>query len=149
MEERYLMTSGASAGLAAAFNAPLAGVIFALEELHRNFSIVVLLPCMAAAMTATVVSRALFGRASIFEFTDLPLIPINYYGIVVIVALVVGLCGVFFNKGLLGVPKFYALPIFKKPVHKITFALLTAGVLGMSPSAHCCTIYSDQDMGAA
>ncbi|MBQ7318353.1 MAG: ClC family H(+)/Cl(-) exchange transporter, partial [Phascolarctobacterium sp.] len=130
MEERYLMTSGASAGLAAAFNAPLAGVIFALEELHRNFSIVVLLPCMAAAMTATVVSRALFGRASIFEFTDLPLLPINYYGIVVIVALVVGLGGVIFNKGLLGVPKFYALPIFKKPVHKITFALLTAGVLG-------------------
>lgn len=32
MEERYLLTSGASAGLAAAFNAPLAGVIFALEE---------------------------------------------------------------------------------------------------------------------
>lgn len=38
MEERYLITSGASAGLAAAFNAPLAGMMFALEELHRNFS---------------------------------------------------------------------------------------------------------------
>lgn len=37
MEERYLITSGASAGLAAAFNAPLAGTMFALEELHRNF----------------------------------------------------------------------------------------------------------------
>ena len=37
MEERYLITAGASAGLAAAFNAPLAGVMFALEELHRNF----------------------------------------------------------------------------------------------------------------
>lgn len=37
MEERYLITSGASAGLAAAFNAPLAGMMFALEELHRNF----------------------------------------------------------------------------------------------------------------
>ncbi len=130
MEERYLMTSGASAGLAAAFNAPLAGVIFALEELHRNFSIVVLLPAMAAAMTATVVSRALFGRASIFEFTNLHLLPINYYGIVVLVAIVVGLCGVVFNKGLLNVPKFYSLPIFKAPVHKIIFALLTAGVLG-------------------
>ena len=130
MEERYLMTSGASAGLAAAFNAPLAGVIFALEELHRNFSIVVLLPSMAAAMTATVISRALFGRASIFEFQDLPLLPINYYGIVILVALVVGLAGVIFNKGLLNVPRFYSLPIFSKPVHKIIFALLVGGVLG-------------------
>jgi len=51
MEERYLITSGASAGLAAAFNAPLAGVMFSLEELHRNFSAVVLLPAMTAAMT--------------------------------------------------------------------------------------------------
>ena len=65
MEERYLLTSGASAGLAAAFNAPLAGVIFALEELHRNFSIMVLLPSMAAAFTATIISRAIFGRATI------------------------------------------------------------------------------------
>ena len=37
-EERYLMTCGASAGLAAAFHAPLAGVMFALEELHKGFS---------------------------------------------------------------------------------------------------------------
>ncbi len=33
MEERYLLTSGASAGLAAAFNAPLAGVIFFLRRI--------------------------------------------------------------------------------------------------------------------
>ena len=32
IEEKYLITSGASAGLAAAFNAPLAGVTFALGE---------------------------------------------------------------------------------------------------------------------
>ena len=68
LEERYLLTSGASAGLAAAFNAPLAGVIFALEELHRNFSVVVLLPAMAAAMTATVISRFFFGNDTIFDF---------------------------------------------------------------------------------
>ena len=130
MEERYLLTSGASAGLAAAFNAPLAGVIFALEELHRNFSIMVLLPSMAAAFTATIISRAIFGRATIFDIPDLQLLPISYYGIVIIVALVAGAFGVIFNLGLLNVNKFYSLPLFRRPVHKIIFALLCAGVLG-------------------
>ena len=32
------MTCGAGAGLAAAFNAPLAGVMFSLEELQKNFN---------------------------------------------------------------------------------------------------------------
>ncbi len=130
MEERYLLTSGASAGLAAAFNAPLAGVIFALEELHRNFSIMVLLPSMAAAFTATIISRAIFGRATIFDIPDLQLLPLSYYGLVVLVALVAGAFGVIFNLGLLNVHKFYSLPVLRKPVHKIIFALLCAGVLG-------------------
>ncbi len=130
MEERYLLTSGASAGLAAAFNAPLAGVIFALEELHRNFSIMVLLPSMAAAFTATIISRAIFGRATIFDIPDLQLLPISYYGIVVIVALISGLAGVVFNLGLLNIGRFYNLPCFKHPVYKIAFALICAGILG-------------------
>ena len=130
MEERYLLTSGASAGLAAAFNAPLAGVIFALEELHRNFSIMVLLPSMAAAFTATIISRAIFGRATIFDIPDLQLLPISYYGIVVLVALAAGAFGVVFNWGLLNIGRFYNLPCFRHPVQKISFALLCAGVLG-------------------
>lgn len=130
IEERYLITSGSSAGLAAAFNAPLAGVMFALEELHHNFSIVVMLPAMAAAMTATVVSRFLFGRASIFEFTQLPILPLENYGWVILTAAVVGLCGVAFNKSLLSIGRFYSLPVFINPAAKIIFALICAGILG-------------------
>lgn len=130
IEERYLMTSGASAGLAAAFNAPLAGVIFALEELHRNFSIMVLLPTMAAAFTATLLSRTIFGRGAIFVFDNLQLLPFHYYGIVIVVALVVGVAGVIFNKGLLSVGKFYSLPCFKNPLARIAFALFCSVVLG-------------------
>ena len=127
MEERYLLTSGASAGLAAAFNAPLAGVIFALEELHRNFSIMVMLPSMAAAFTATIISRAIFGRATIFDIPDLQLLPIGYYGIVILVALASGLAGVIFNWGLLNIGRFYSLPCFQRPVQKIAFALISYG----------------------
>ena len=47
-EEKMLLTCGASAGLSAAFNAPLAGVLFSLEELHKDFSTDVLLSTMSA-----------------------------------------------------------------------------------------------------
>ena len=49
-EEKYLTTCGASAGLAAAFHAPLAGVMFSLEEVHKNFSVSVLLSVMVQAV---------------------------------------------------------------------------------------------------
>ncbi len=130
LEEKYLITSGASAGLAAAFNAPLAGVIFALEELHRNFSAVVLLPAMAAAMTATIISRIFFGEDTIFNFTNLAVFPLEHTGYIVLVAIFAGVAGVIFNWGLLNINKFYSLPIFTTQYHKIIFALICAGFLG-------------------
>ncbi|MCH4167334.1 MAG: ClC family H(+)/Cl(-) exchange transporter [Megasphaera sp.] len=130
MEERYLITAGASAGLAAAFNAPLAGVIFALEELHRNFSGVVLAPAMAAALLATMVSRVVFGRAPIFHFGMLPPFPLRYMWIAVLLGIVIGFAGIIFNKGLLSIPKFYSLPVFRNDYMRIAFPLLIAGVLG-------------------
>ena len=131
MEERYLITSGASAGLAAAFNAPLAGVMFSLEELHRNFSAVVLLPAMTAAMTSTFVSRLVFGRALTFNFQSIPRVPLDIHILyAILVAVIAGLCGVIFNNGLLNIHRFYSLPVFKNLYMKIAFALLCAGILG-------------------
>lgn len=130
MEERYLITAGASAGLAAAFNAPLAGVIFALEELHRNFSGVVLAPAMAAALMATVVSRLAFGREPVFHFGMLPIFPLEYIWIAVLLGIVMGFAGIIFNKGLLTIHYFYELPVFRNDYMRIAFALLTAGMLG-------------------
>jgi H+/Cl- antiporter ClcA len=132
MEERYLITSGAGAGLATAFNAPLAGVIFSMEELHRNFSGVVLLPAMTAALTATFISRIFFGSETIFTFFGLPPMPLDHIGFAIIAAIVAGFGGVIFNWGLLNIPKFYGLPCFKNPYSKIAFALICAGILGFT-----------------
>lgn len=130
MEERYLITAGASAGLAAAFNAPLAGVVFALEELHRNFSGAVLAPAMAAALLSTAVCRLVFGRETIFHFGTLPVLPLSYIWIAVILGVIIGIGGRIFNACLLNTHLFYELPIFRNGYMRIAFALCTAGVLG-------------------
>ena len=62
------MASGASAGLAAAFNAPLAGVIFSLEEIFKYFSPTILLSTMSAAVTADFISKQVFGTKPVFDF---------------------------------------------------------------------------------
>lgn len=130
MEERYLITSGASAGLAAAFNAPLAGMMFALEELHRNFSGAVLLPTMTSAITATIVTRFFFGNSTSFHFINLVPMPTEHLGLVVLIAISAGIAGIIFNYGLLHIGAFYNLKIFKNQYYKILFAFLVSGALG-------------------
>lgn len=130
MEERYLITSGASAGLAAAFNAPLAGMMFALEELHRNFSGAVLLPTMTSAITATIVTHFFFGRSTSFHFLNLVPMPAEHLGLVVLIAISAGFAGIVFNYGLLHTSSFYNLPFFKNQYVKILFALFSACLLG-------------------
>ena len=67
--EKFLITCGASAGLAAAFNAPVAGILFAVEEVHRHVSKKLLVVCMAATITADLVSKILYGTETVFNFS--------------------------------------------------------------------------------
>ena len=73
-EGRYLLTAGAGAGLAAAFNAPLAGVIFCLEELTKNFSPFVLMSAMAATVLSTTVTQYFFGMQPVFHMGAVPVV---------------------------------------------------------------------------
>ena len=95
-EEKMLMTCGASAGLAAAFNAPFAGVLFSLEELHKNFSTDVLLSAMSASITADFISRYVFGLKPVFDFSAAQMMPLQNYWMVLILGILLGLVGGYF-----------------------------------------------------
>lgn len=97
-EERLLLTCGAGAGLSAAFGAPLAGVVFTLEELHKNFSQEVLLSTMASAITADCVGSYIFGLKPIFDFAVSNGLPLNRIWMVLLLGVILGVFGVFYNK---------------------------------------------------
>lgn len=131
IENKYLITSGASAGLAAAFNAPLAGVIFALEEMHKNFSPIVLTSAMAASLTADFICQQLLGQSLVFNFTNLTALPLKYYFYLIILGIIIGCFGAFFNYSLVKTMSFYNklhLPVVLKPL----IPLMIAGVLGFT-----------------
>ena len=93
-ETRFLISCGASAGLSAAFNAPLAGIIFAIEEIHKTFSVQALLSVMTASITADFISKNIFGLSPIFHFPVEAMMPLQHYWLVILLGVVLGVMGV-------------------------------------------------------
>jgi H+/Cl- antiporter ClcA len=124
LEKRALISSGAGAGLAAAFNAPMAGVMFTMEAIHKNLSSMVMVPTLMACMTTTVMVHWFFGMDTVLTFPQMPFLPLELLPHLIFLGLFSGFLGVAFNKGSLGIGKFYSLPLFRKDWMKIAFPLL-------------------------
>ena len=132
VEEKYLITCGASAGLAAAFNAPFAGLIFALEEVHKNFSPGVLLSAMAASIAGDLVSKQFFGTAAVFGIeTMTQSLPLRYYLLLLLLGALLGVCGALYNQSLTLSQKFYASLRFLPEPARMILPFLLAGIVGI------------------
>ncbi|MEN8213900.1 MAG: chloride channel protein [Pseudomonadota bacterium] len=66
---RTLVGCGTAAGIAASFNTPLAGVIFALEVVMLEYTLASFIPVILAAASATLVSVAVFGNQPVFDIS--------------------------------------------------------------------------------
>lgn len=89
-----MIYSGAAAGLAALFNAPAAGALFAIEKLHRTFdwSFITILTSSA---TASAMSILVFGHTPIVD-ASLPLTDWSLYACFAILGIVLGVAGHFY-----------------------------------------------------
>ncbi|CAM3053554.1 chloride channel, voltage-gated [Legionella steigerwaltii] len=99
-----LIAAGASAGLAVAFNAPLAGVIFVMEEMRNqfNYSFTSFSMVVICCITATVILDLMIGPQptipmNVFEFPHL-----NSLWLFALFGIVVGFVGLLFNLSLIG-----------------------------------------------
>lgn len=101
---RQLLASGAAAGLAAGFNAPIAGVLFVVEELLQDFSGLTLGTAILASFIGAVVSRILGGRsgsltlATTVSQADVSLQDVPFF---IVLGLLAGVLGALFCRGII------------------------------------------------
>jgi H+/Cl- antiporter ClcA len=111
-QKNVLLAAGASAGLAAAFSAPLAATMFAFEELFKRLTPAMMIATTIACVAADYIAQRMFG-GDIFQFSITNEFPLSDYWILLVMGGLIGLLGAFYNFALLVVQKWYG-KIFSK-----------------------------------
>lgn len=149
-EGNFLLTAGAGAGLAAIFNAPLAGVIFCIEELRKRFSPEILIATATASVMASFVAKIIFGVRPVFETITATLLhvpsvmihpnfemivsisatPLKFAALFIFLGMICGILGAIFSKALIcALDTYDRLKIFG--VKRFAVPLLLAIPLGI------------------
>jgi CIC family chloride channel protein len=97
-QRRQAAATGAAAGLAAAFNTPLAAISFVLEEILSDLGNRVIGGVTMAAVVGAFIVHALIGRQPSFYMPSVDAVSWNVYTVVPLVALLAGLLGVAFQR---------------------------------------------------
>ncbi len=126
-DRTLLIGCGVAAGIAAAFNAPIAGVLFAIEVLLVDVSIAAFTPIMIAAATGALVSAIVlkenillsFSKQQIFDYTNIP-----FY---ILLGLIIGFITIYYARWFQKIEKFF-IRYEKKPYKR---ALIAASLLAV------------------
>lgn len=99
-DELRLILVGSAVGITAAFNAPLAGVIFVFEEINHGFDKTLVFIALVSAIVSDFISKVIFGQSTALTFPVLN-IPLECYWILVILGLIIGILGYIYNIGMI------------------------------------------------
>ena len=91
-DRTLLLAAGATAGIASAFNAPIAGMMFAFEILLTGVVFTDFIPLVVAAVCGSLVSRIILNEEALFKFTSRN--PFNYKNIPFYIVLGIA-CGLY------------------------------------------------------
>lgn len=109
--DRGLILAGGAAGVAAAFNTPLAGVVFAIEELWRAFDPRTSATILAAVIVSGITSLALIGDYTYFGSTNAIMSDPHMWVSVPVCGIVGGLCGGLFSRTMVSLGRRLPAPL--------------------------------------
>lgn len=95
---RVLVACGTAAGISASFNTPIAGVIFAMEVVMMEYTLMSFMPVILASTMGALVAQVMYGNEPAFRIPEVALGSLMNLPWIVIVGLVIGLmAGVFIH----------------------------------------------------
>lgn len=124
---RVLIACGTAGGIAAAFNTPLAGVIFAMEVIVIEYTVAGFVPVMLAAVGSSVLSRQLGGGSSVFDIERVELASLWEIPYIVALGVCCGIAAAMFIRTGKQVARFSSLPV----AVRFSAAGLLTGALGV------------------
>ncbi len=95
---KTLIACGAAAGISAIFNAPIAGVLFAMEIILGDFAIAAFTPVVISSVLSAVVAHSYYGDNPVFHVPDYYFVNAYELGWYLILAVLTGMVGVLFIK---------------------------------------------------
>ncbi len=103
LSDRYLsllVASGAAAGIAATFNAPIAGAFFGMEVVLGSYAMGVIVPTMVAAVTGSITFNAIMGNHLVLPTTTFGMAHPGEFFVMLLLGAIAGLVGLAYTQGL-------------------------------------------------
>lgn len=131
-DRTLLLAAGASSGIAAAFNAPIAGVMFAFEILLTGVVFTDFIPLVVAAVCGSLLSRIILNEQVLFKFSARH--DFNYYNVpyYLLLGIICGFYGRYFNVIARQVERFF---------HRLKFSRIKKAVIGGSILSLLCLTF--------
>lgn len=134
-DSKILISAGAAAGLSAAFNAPISGILFALEELHHSFNKYVFIAVTSSSIFANYISGLILGVEPVINLGKMSRLSTSLYTYLILMGLIIGLLAPIFTLSIYKLKDVYDSMPLPKYIQVIIPFVLTGIAIIIFPHA--------------